>query len=290
MHKSPHQTIKPTETARPRRVPKKRRNRRRRDWNRTIRRVCGLIFAVELALLVFANPHLQVTRVQINGLKTLSTQQVFDEARVPARTNLFWMVLRQPFGARLAHNPVIDHVTRSLRLPHTLVLNVTERRPYAALAVADGFGNVQYWVLDHNRVPFRVFASPPAGVPLLEWQGTPPVLALGKPLADPRLTDAYALLAMVRNAPNLAVQKIKVDQYANLCLNSVNHLQIKLGQPDALPEKIALAQAALGANGGTWAQHVACLDLSCPQQPVIIPSTETSINTGSDIRQEVYGQ
>lgn len=290
MHKLHSQTIQPGATARLGRVPKKRRNRRRRDWNRSIRRTCGLVFVLELALLVFANPHLQVTKVKINGLKTLSTEQIFAEAHVPARTNIFWMVLRQPYAAGLERDPVIDHVTRSLRLPQTLVLNVTERRPYAALAVADGLGNINYWVLDHKRVPFRVFPGPPAGVPLLEWQGTPPALTLGKPLADPRLTDAYALLALVRNAPNLAVQKIKVDQYANLCLNSVNHLQIKLGQPEALPEKIALAQAALGADGGNLAQRIACLDLSCPQQPVILSRTETSTSSGSDIRQEVYGQ
>ena len=288
MHKS-QPSFKPQD-ARTVRVPKKRRNRRRRDWNKSIRRVCGLIFAVELGLLVFANPHLQVTKVQIEGLRTLPTQQVFDEAHVPARTNLFWMALRQPYAVRLARDPVIAHVTRSLRLPQTLVLHVAERQPYAALAVADGLGNVNYWVLDQKRVPFRVVPAPPAGVPLLEWQGQPPALTLGKPLVDSRLTDAYALLALVRQTPNLAVQKIKVDQYANLCLNSVNHLQIKLGQPDALPEKVALAQAALNADGGQLAQRIACLDLSCPQQPVITPRFPASADAGSDIRQEVYGQ
>jgi cell division protein FtsQ len=238
--------------------------------------------------LAFANPHLQVTHVKINGLQTLSTQQVFEEARVPARTNIFWMAMHQPFAARLAHDPVIDHVSRTIALPHTLVLNVTERQPYAALAVADASGTQAYWVLDRKGVPFRVFPSPPPGIPLLEWQGTAPALALGHPLSDQRLTDAYTLLALVKKSPILAVQKIEVDQYANLCLNSRGNLRILLGQPQALPQKIALAQAALGSQNG-FAERVACLDLSCPMQPVYTPRPEASL-ASSEERPGTYGQ
>ena len=270
MHKTnPQITPRPVAPGRSVQMPKKRRNRRRRNWNKIIRRVCGVALLAELGILLFANPHLYVTRVRINGLQTLPTQQVFAEARVPARTNIFWMALRQPFAARLSRDPVIDHVTRTIQLPRTLVLNVVERQPYATLAVADDTGTPVYWLLDKKRVPFRTFDAPPPDVPRLEWQGAAPAgLALGRPLGDDRLTEAYALMVLVRDKKILGVQKIKVDQNANLCLNSTDNLQIKLGQPDGLPQKIALAQAAVGWHGGAFARRAACIDVSCPQQPV----------------------
>ena len=45
-------------------------------------------------------------------------------------------------------------------------------------------------------------------------------------------------------------------------------MQIKLGQPDDLPQKLALAQAAVGWHGGAFARRAACIDVSSPQQPV----------------------
>ncbi|MBV9851697.1 MAG: FtsQ-type POTRA domain-containing protein [Armatimonadetes bacterium] len=267
MHKQKHNTI--ILPGRSVQAPKKKPNRKRRDWHKIIRRACGVIALAELAVLLFANPHLYVTKVQINGLQTLSTERVFAEAHVPARSNIFLLALRAPFAARLRRDPVIDHVTRTIELPHTLVLNVTERQPYATLAVADADGGKDYWLLDKGAVPFRTFDAPPPRVPLLEWQGAAPAgLALGRPFRDDRLTEAYALLGLVRDKKNLGVQKIKVDQNANLCLNSTHNLQIKLGQPDALPQKIALAQAAVGWHEGEIARRAACIDVSCPQQPV----------------------
>ena len=150
-----HKTHPPTSRLVPSAPPKKRVNRRRRDWNRIIRRVCGVALLAELGVLLFANPHLNVTQVRINGLQTLPAPQVFAEARVPARTNIFWMALREPFAARLSRDPVIDHVTRTIALPHTLVLNVTERQPFATLAVAGAEGGQDYWLLDRKGVPFR---------------------------------------------------------------------------------------------------------------------------------------
>ena len=270
MHKTPPSASpRPVAPGRIARTPKKRVNRKRRDWNKSIRRVCGVALLAELGVLLFANPHLNVTKVRINGLQTLPTSQVFAEAPVSTRTNIFWMALHEPFAARLSRDPVIDHVSPTIALPHTLVLNVVERQPFATLAVADAAGGQDYWLLDRKSVPFRQLAAPAPGVPLLQWQDDkPPALALGRPLADDRIADGFALMVLVQDKKILNVQKIKVDQNRNLCLNSTDNLQIKLGQPDDLPLKLAQAQAAVGWHDGAFARRAACIDVSSPQQPV----------------------
>ncbi len=263
--------------------PKKRHNRKRRNWHPIIRRVCALMLLAEIAYLLLGNPYLRVTHVRIDGLQTLPPQQVFAEARVPAHTNIFLM-LAQRFSRRLTQDPVIDSVKPSIELPRTLVLTVTERQPYAIMTAQD-----QYWVLDKKGIPFRTLDAPPPNVPLLQLQdAAPDQIVLGKPLQMPWLHDAYTLLALISDRKNMEVAKIKVDQNANLCLNRKDNLQIKLGQPDGLPQKVALAQATLSWQGGAIARRAAYIDVSCPDQPVWMPrkdAPQTDTSSG-DAAQE----
>ncbi len=258
-------------------TPKKRHPRRRRDWNPVLRGVAAVALVIELALIAFANPYLRVSKVRVDGAQTLPPAQVFEEARVPARTNIFWMALRQPFAQRLQADPVVDHAARRIKLPDTLILRVWERQPYATLALAG-----RCWLLDAHGVPFRAVAKPYPGVPVIAphpgaIQGRaldPDAVALGTPLRADWLRHSYRLIALLGQDPNPAPTKIEVDQNGNLCLNKRNAPQIFLGQPDALPQKVALAQAAVMADGGALARRARYIDVSCPQQPAFMPRPE----------------
>lgn len=157
----------PAKTLRPSRRPKKRANRKRRDWNRPLRRAAVLLLVLEIGAALFASPRLRVTQVRVDGAQTLTTQQVFAEAQVPARANIFWLALRAPFVRRLQADPVIDHAARRIELPNTLVLQVWERQPYATLAL-----NGAFWLLDRRGVPYRRLDAPARGVPLIAFQPT----------------------------------------------------------------------------------------------------------------------
>lgn len=273
MHKPPRTRLTVTESrsddacAPKRSFFKKRANRRKRDWNRTLRRLALCLFLAEAGVLLFANPALRVTQVRVEGARTLTPQQVFEEAQVPRRTNIFWM-LRQPFAGRLEADPVVDHAARSIELPNRLVLTVTERQPRAVLA-----GGGQFWLLDKKGVPYQELDRPLPHLPVVQVAQAvlPADVALGRPLRAPWLTDAFRLLTLLDATPNLGGAKITVDQNLNLCLNRKNNLQIRLGQPDSLPLKVTLASATVG----TLARQAAYIDVSCPRQPVYMPRKET---------------
>ena len=255
----------------------RRRTNRRRNWNRALQ-VFALFLALgDLAALAFA-PGLRVTRVRVVGTQTLTPQQVFAEAQVPNRTNIFWM-LRQPFTKRLAADPVIDHAGCSIRLPNMLILTVTERQPYAVLTA-----NAQCWLLDAHGVPYRLLDKPLPGLPLIEAAGSamPAEVVPGRPLGSEWLPDAYRLLALTQTDPDLRGAKIAVDQNLNLCLNRKNRPQIRLGQSDSLSWKVALADAALSSYGGALSARAAYIDVSCPQQPVWRPRTEPNLGLKSN--------
>ena len=259
---------RPTEAAdgpRPRKHSpfKKRSNRRPRNWNRTLKCVALCLFLADAGALLFANPALRVTQVRVVGARALTPEQVYAEARVPARTNIFWM-LRQPFAQRLQSDPLVDHASRAIELPHRLVLRVTERQPRAVLA-----GGGQFWLLDKKGVPYEELVRPLPRLPVVQVASAvlPDEVILGKPLRAAWLPDALRLLSLLDTAPNLGGAKITVDQNLNLCLNRSNNLQIRLGQRDALPLKVALASATVGA----LANQAAYIDVSCPRLPVYMP-------------------
>ena len=260
-----------------------RKTNRRRNWNRMLQVLAVFLALGDLAALAFA-PGLHVTRVRVDGAQTLSPQQVFEEAQVPNHTNLLWM-LRQPLTKRLAADPVIDHAEHSVRLPNLLVLTVTERQPYAIL-VATQNGERQFWLLDHKGIPFRSLDKPPAHLPVIvaAEAALPADVVLGHPLRAEWLPEAYHLLALARTDRTLSGAKIVVDQNLNLCLNRKDMPQIRLGQSDSLPWKMALADAALSAYGGALSRRAAYIDVSCPQQPVWRPRPAANAATSDRIR------
>lgn len=282
MHKRTHLRLTdsrgvPLPAKRHHRAARRKTNRPRRNWNRTLQIFAVFLALGDLAALAWA-PGLHVTKVRVLGTQTLTPQQVFAEARVPNNTNVLWM-LRQPLTKRLAADPVIDHAERTVRLPDTLVLTVTERQPYAVLASGD-----QYWLLDRKGVPYQEMDAPLPGLPTISAvpAALPADVALGRPLPAAWLPDAYRLLALTGGDPDWAGAKIAVDQNLNLCLNNRGKPQVRLGQADSLPWKMALAHAALSAYGGALSARAAYIDVSCPQQPVWRPRAAVNTTIGSD--------
>ena len=256
-------------------------NRRKRNWNRTLQVFAVFLALGDLAALAFA-PGLHVTKVRVEGTQTLTPQQVFDEAQVPSRTNIFWM-LRQPLTRRLMADPVIAHAERSVRLPDTLVLTITERQPFAVLAATQD-GARQFWLLDPNGVPYRQIERPLPSLPVIEAAAAalPDPVTLGRPTGAVWLPDAYRLLALTEADRQLSGAKIAVDQNLNLCLNRKGMPQIRLGQSDSLPWKMALTEAALSAYGGALSLRAAYIDVSCPQQPVWRPRMTSNVRVKSE--------
>jgi len=221
MHKRTHLTLSENQSGEKSRevrkgAPKRRRNRRRRDWNQPLRRIALGLALVEAGFLLFANPYLHVTRVRVDGAQTLSAEQVFDEARVPQRTNILW-ILRQPFGKRLTADPIVEQASCSIHLPNLLVLTVKERQPKAVVA-----GGGQFWLVDSKSVAYRRVGHV--------------VLALGDPVgaASDRASAIWRLRDMaMQDGLDPAVwdagsHMLKI--YADLGLSA-----LKLG-PDGMPD------------------------------------------------------
>ncbi|MEU4424612.1 FtsQ-type POTRA domain-containing protein [Actinoplanes sp. NPDC024001] len=120
-----------------------------------------LLVAGALVWVVYGTSALGVRRVQVVGAELLSQDQVREAAAVPAEQPLARVDLDE-VGARVRGLPAVDRVVISRSWPSTLVVEVVERTPVAAVPARGG----QFLLIDDEGVPFRAVAKQPRGLPL----------------------------------------------------------------------------------------------------------------------------
>lgn len=151
----------------------------------------GAALVVALLAAPFWGPRLlarlaffRVRKIEVLGLRYTPPNEVLDRLRMDT-THSVWEPL-EPLGARVAAHPQIEHAVVTRKLPGTLVVDVTERRPVALVSVGSALRAV-----DERGVVLPLDPSrTPVDAPIVT---TPP-----------RETSVYHLLgAMQRDAPKL---------------------------------------------------------------------------------------
>jgi cell division protein FtsQ len=151
----------------------------------------GAVLVVALLAAPFWGPRLlstlaffRVRKVEVLGLRYTPPGEVLERLRMDT-THSVWEPL-EPLGARVAAHPQIERAVVTRKLPGTLVVDVTERRPVALVSVGAALRAVDergvVLPLDPSRTPIDA-----------------PIVT-----AAPRETSVYHLLgAMQREAPKL---------------------------------------------------------------------------------------
>jgi cell division protein FtsQ len=155
------------------------------------RLVGGAVLVVALLAAPFWGPRLlstlaffRVRKVEVLGLRYTPPGEVLDRLRMDT-THSVWEPL-EPMGARVAAHPQIERAVVTRKLPGTLVVDVTERRPIALVSVGAALRAVDergvVLPLDPSRTPIDA-----------------PIVTTA-----PHETSVYHLLgAMQRDAPRL---------------------------------------------------------------------------------------
>ena len=155
------------------------------------RLAAGALVAVVLLAAPFWGPRalatlafFRVRKVEVLGLRYTPPGEVLSRLRVDT-TRSVWDPLA-PLAARVAAHPQVEHVVVTRRLPGTIVVDVTERRPVALVALGATLRAVDERGVTLPLDPSRT----PVDAPIVT--------------AAPRETAVYHLLgAMQREAPRL---------------------------------------------------------------------------------------
>jgi D-alanine-D-alanine ligase len=266
-------------------APRRRRNRKPINW-RLVAPIALLTIAVAGSI-VFAltTRRLAVRHVVFEGVPAniAATLPVDLKSNPMGHNVLAYVLLHGRAAQRQLEAAQPDFASAQVRalLPHTLIVQIVRRTPYAFLAIGPA-GSGGRWILDDRGYPIdttpaaRVVNLPKIIVPA-PTDGS--IVTMGQPLpgvmAD-QAAQAYALLNGLNSQAGLgSLKSISVDKSENLGLNMSNNYRFRLGQSTQLGDKLALI-AQLIAQNPQMVANAKYIDVSYPSRPALMPKSATT--------------
>jgi cell division protein FtsQ len=189
---------------------------------------CAAVLAWALHRHVTTSPRFGVARFEVTGNDHLPVDAVVAQSGIPLGGNVFAVDL-EAARARLLANPWIERATLARRLPGTIVVQVTERRAAALIAMGDRL------LVTPDGEPFkRLEPGDPVDLPLVTGLGVD-AFAADRQGATRTLRRAMDLAAEYAHAPlakRSPLEEVHVDADGAFQL-VVGHgaMQLALGGP-----------------------------------------------------------
>jgi cell division protein FtsQ len=196
------------------------------------------------AWLVYATSLFGVRNVRVIGAELVSPAAVRDAAAVPdglplARVDISAVV------RRIAALPPVEQVTVSRDWPDTLVVEVVERTPVAAVPQGDAFV-----VVDRAGVVFQTVSRKPADLPLAR------IATPGRD--DPATRAGMQVLGSLSPELREQLTELVVDGPAQVKLMLRGNRTVIWGDPSLGEKKARVATSLLSRKGDT-------IDVSAPE-------------------------
>ncbi|MGQ9524260.1 MAG: cell division protein FtsQ/DivIB [Armatimonadota bacterium] len=214
---------------------------------------------------LLTTPHLAIRRVIVVGAHQLNVRDLVTVTGIKRGQNL--LLLRKKAAEQRARLLPLVEKARVCRIPPgTVRIDVVERKAVAVLSsggqrvLIDGFG-----------VPFRTVQADEKPNLRVITTDAPHLIRLGQPLRSPAVSAGLECLSLVaRWLPKTT--GVAVDAHLDMCLN-IGAFKVRLGQPDQLRRKVALASVLLKHRPDILENGI-YLDLSVPESPAWKPRND----------------
>ncbi len=218
--------------------------------------------AVAVGYYLATLPALRPRTVEIVGNNNVSRSEILAAAAVDPVRNM-WLQNTHAIAARIESIADIGTATVYRKPPATMIIDVSERVPFAVVAAHD-----TTVVVDHDLRVLREDDAPPAHLPTFVLGVPADNLAPGTFLKNPELrqlrNDDDALLAA-----HIAPMKLQDDRYGQLIATLDDGVRLLLGDDDDLAKKIPLIRPIL-AQVTRSGRPIAALDLRAPTTPIVV--------------------
>jgi cell division protein FtsQ len=198
-----------------------------------------------LVWMVYGTSVLGVREVRVVGTEMMSAVQVEQAAAVRMAEPLA-RVDTDAVRSRVQGLAAVDHAVVSRDWPGTLVVEVVERTPVAAVAAP---GNTSYTLIDTEGVAFRTVPRKPAGLPLAKLAAPGP--------SDVNTRAALTVLAALTDDLREQLVAISVEAPARIKLLLRKDRMVIWGDDSASDTKAKVSTALLSRDGRT-------IDVSAP--------------------------
>jgi len=245
------------------------------------RRRLGLLLAVVAAVAAVAgywvlrmSPAFDVTSVRVSGAPPALQRQIEQTVAAATRGHSLLGMDGAAVARRVEAIPFVQSATVDRAFPHTLALRVVVYRPSAYATI----GSQGYLIAADGRV-LGTARTAPHGVPAVSLpDGT--TLGVGGRTGDENVAAALTVLSAQTPSFIADVGRIGelIPRSGTITAVVDRHIQLRLGTPDGLVEKMAVVERVMRRIQGAQRTNMAYLDVSAPGRPAIGMRT-TSVST-----------
>ncbi len=182
-----------------------------------------------------------IREMTVLGAHHVPVAEVIARSELRVGDSLFGVPAEEVAG-RLMRHPRIASAEVGVGYAGQVVIQITERTPYAALTVNGG-----YLLLDRTGLAID-HQDGPGGLPIIRVEGLKlPWAQLGTRIASMEVAYALAALQMLPEGIARNDVLLRVQAGGDLSMVTADRLTILLGQPRGLQERLALLQPLLQA-------------------------------------------
>ncbi len=220
-----------------------------------------VVMGIALYKVVSMNPYFVVKNVTVTGTRMVEGGRLHDALAPLLTGNIFTRDL-DAAAALAERNPWIESVSVRTRLPDSVEVAVTERRPVAAVDLAGSL-----WLVDEKGY---LIEEAVRVKPQLVITGLRSAVRPGTPVTDPRLFDAYRAASLFRldTAFNDQPAAVDVSRADKTTVHTTGGLVIKLGPDQEEWEEKFMEYLSVRAVALDFAPGFAGFDLSFRNQVV----------------------
>jgi len=225
--------------------------------------VLTILFSLGLALFLRSSTF-AVQKVIVQGLKLSPESEILKLASGVQGQNLF-LFDQEALNHKITLHPLVQSVKFQRKLPHTLVIIVTERTPVALVVVPKGVLEVD----TQGTFLRRLESWPTTDHPVITGINVKDTVGPGQNLADPSLTAALSLLGQAQPELQSQIGELHVDNTQQMTMYLRSGVEVRLGQAsDWKPKLSALFQLISDDGYKSFQQGVRYIDFTAAK-PVI---------------------
>lgn len=207
-----------------------------------------------------------IEQVQVRGTSNLSPQEVIQAAGIAPGTNILRLEEKRVKNNLKLH-PLIADVTVERKLPRTVIINVTERKPVAVIPADKGF----VFIDEESHI---MMVRPVLGEAELPFLTGPVINKLslqpGDKIEDKNVQEAVRLLCLLPAGLEGRIKEVYAARTDQMLMYTSEGIEVRLGGTDQVEDKLRKLEsilAELGRSGELW--NVSYIDVRFDGPPVV---------------------
>jgi len=225
--------------------------------------VLTILLALGLALFLRSGAF-RVQQVTVQGLKLIPESEILKLTTGVQGQNLL-LFDQEGLSYKILLHPLVRNVQFQRKLPHTLIIQVTERTPVALVVVPKGVVEVDL----QGTFLRRLESWPKTDQPVITGINLTDTVGPGQNIGSPALMATLNLLGQAPTELLAQIGELHVDATQQMTLFLTSGVEVRLGQANDWKDKLNALYQLISDNGyKSFQQGVRYIDFTAAK-PVI---------------------